>query len=42
MGAPAAGFYARHGWEPNGRILWWEAAGMNIVGFVKPLRGRAD
>jgi GNAT superfamily N-acetyltransferase len=42
MGAPAAGFYARHGWVPNGRILWWEAAGMNIVGFVKPLRGRAD
>ena len=37
MGTPAAGFYARHGWRPNGRVLWWEAAGMHIVGFVKPL-----
>jgi GNAT superfamily N-acetyltransferase len=37
MGAPAASFYARQGWLRDGRILWWEAADMHIVGFVKPL-----
>jgi len=41
-GAPAERFYARHGWRRNGRILWWEWAGMHIVGFVKPLAGGPD
>jgi hypothetical protein len=41
-GAPAERFYERHGWRRTGRILWWEWAGMHIVGFVKPLREAAD
>jgi GNAT superfamily N-acetyltransferase len=36
-GGPAEGFYEHREWRRNGRILWWEAAGMHIVGFVKPL-----
>ena len=42
QGAPAERFYTRLGWRRNGRIRWWEAAGMHIAGFVKPLRGSAD
>ena len=37
LGAPASRFYQRHGWRRDGRIFWWEWAGMQIVGFVKSL-----
>ena len=41
-GGPAERFYERHGWRRDGRLLWWEWADMEIVGFAKPLGGAAD